>query len=285
MENIFELRDINQTYGDKVIIDGLDLSIEDKPNRGELNVIMGESGCGKSTVLRYMAGLQKPTSGEIIYKGKPKSKSDRFAMVFQRYSSFPWYTVEKNIALAMQLHQYGHGDFMQDVKNWLFNSDPLYTSQQIKDRVKELIHAVGLEGQEKKYAQYPILSGGQLQRVAIARSLASNSEFLILDEPFGALDPPTRNQMTELLLDIYHKYSPTIIMVTHDVTEAVYLGEHIYIMQANPGKVAKIMNNSISMSDREPKIKRSQEFIRHTAEIEDFMQMLYDRRQQKNHKS
>ncbi|MCL4153378.1 UNVERIFIED_CONTAM: hypothetical protein GTU68_021521, partial [Idotea baltica] len=133
------------------------------------------SGAGKSTILRYIANLQQPTEGTVKVKGKAVSDSERVSMVFQQYSSLPWMTVLDNVALALRYQGVSRSE--RD------------------DRAMELIKMVGLEGHEQKFAQYPTLSGGQLQRVAIARSLLANPEILLMDEPFGALDIKTRLQM------------------------------------------------------------------------------------------
>jgi NitT/TauT family transport system ATP-binding protein len=172
-----------------------------------------------STLLRFMCGLQQPTSGEVLIKGKPRDKNSRVGMVFQQYSSFPWLSVLDNVALGLQ-----------------------YKGVHKKERhekAMEMIKVVGLEGQEKKFAKYPTLSGGQLQRVAIARSLVADPEILLMDEPFGALDLNTRLQMQDLLCEIWTKLQSTIIFVTHDLPEAVYLGDDIYIMRACPGMIVE----------------------------------------------
>ena len=172
-------------------------------------MILGTSGCGKSTVLRYIAGLQKPTAGSVLINDKEVSEDNRVAMVFQQYSSLPWLTVLDNVSLALEFK--GISD------------------KEKKAKALEMIELVGLAGHENKYAQYPTLSGGQLQRVAIARSLIANPEILLMDEPFGALDINTRLQMQDLLTGLWHKFHPTIIFVTHDISEAVYLGDDIFL--------------------------------------------------------
>ncbi|HMV24253.1 MAG TPA: ATP-binding cassette domain-containing protein, partial [Saprospiraceae bacterium] len=178
---IIELKDVDQSYDDgKVqIIKGLNLTIEDKPAQGQFTILLGMSGCGKSTLLRYIAGLQKPTSGTVLLHGKPVDADNRASMVFQEYSSLPWMTVLDNVALPLEFKG--------------------IAKKQRYEQAMDMIEMVGLKGHESKYAQYPTLSGGQLQRVAIARSLLANSDVLLMDEPFGALDINTRLQMQELL--------------------------------------------------------------------------------------
>ncbi|QQS28671.1 MAG: ABC transporter ATP-binding protein [Sphingobacteriales bacterium] len=220
-EDIVRLKDIHQSYdnGKFVVLQDFNLLIEDKPNQGQFVVILGASGCGKSTILRYISGLQRPTSGEVNLYGNPRKESDRVGMVFQKYSSLPWLTVLDNVALGL---------YYQGIPK-----------KEREEKAREMIKKVGLEGHENKYAQYPILSGGQLQRVAIARSLLANPRILLMDEPFGALDVNTRLQMQDMLLNIWYEVHPTIIFVTHDISEAVYLGDDIYIMRANPGQIVE----------------------------------------------
>jgi len=149
-----DLKGIKQTYGEKVIIDGLDFSVKQESEHGDINVIIGSSGCGKSTLLRYVSGLQEPTAGQCFLNGHEVTEKDSVGQVFQQYSSFPWRTVLDNVALGLEF---------QGV-----------AKKERQEKAMEMIKLVGLEGNEKKFAQYPTLSGGQLQRVAIARSLLSN---------------------------------------------------------------------------------------------------------------
>ncbi len=252
LPDIIELRNVNQTYdgGKTMIIKDLNLLIEDKPNQGQFVIILGASGCGKSTILRYISGLQQPSNGEVLLKGKPREESDRIGMVFQQYSSFPWMTVLDNVALGLE-----------------FKGVP---EKERIEKAMDMIKIVGLEGQEKKYAKYPTLSGGQLQRVAIARSLLVNQEILLMDEPFGALDIYTRLKMQDFVIDLWQKVHPTIILVTHDISEAVYLGDDIYIMSANPGEIVDHITTGLP-NDRTKEIKRTKSFVDTLYYIEDKM--------------
>lgn len=253
--NIIELRNVFQSYnnGQTKIIENLDLLIEDKPMQGQFAVILGMSGCGKSTVLRYIAGLQKPTSGTVLVKGQPVSKKNRVSMVFQQYSSLPWMTVLDNVSLALRYEG--------------------ISKKERDERAMEMIQLVGLDGHEKKFAQYPNLSGGQLQRVAIARSLISNPEVLLMDEPFGALDVKTRLQMQDLLIGIWEKFSPTILFVTHDIQEAVYLADDIYIMKHAPSNFVKHINVDLPFN-RTRETKRLARFDELVHQVEDAMMQI-----------
>lgn len=251
LPDIVELRQVTQKYeNEKIVLENFNLLIEDKPNTGQFVTILGESGCGKSTILKYITGLQKPTSGEILIKGKPLTEKDRVGMVFQQYSSFPWRTVLDNVSFGLELAGVG--------------------KKEREERAMEIINIVGLSGHEKKFAKYGVLSGGQLQRVAIARSLLSSPEIIVMDEPFGALDIKTRLQMQDMLMNIWEQIHPTIILVTHDISEAVYLSDDIYIMKANPGVIVHHVKPPFAFP-RRSEIKRSPEFTETVQFIENLM--------------
>lgn len=250
--NIIQLRNVSQSYdgGKTYILKDVNFLVEDKPAQGQFVVILGMSGCGKSTILRYVAGLQNPTSGEVLIHDKPVSPKTRVSMVFQQYSSMPWLTVLENVALALN-----------------------YKGVEKKEReakAMEMIHMVGLAGHEYKFAQYPTLSGGQLQRVAIARSLLSNPEILLMDEPFGALDINTRLQMQDMLANIWLTIHPTVIFVTHDIAEAVYLGDDIYIMKAAPSNFVEHIKVDLPFH-RTRETKRDPHFVELVQEVEERM--------------
>ncbi len=250
--NIIELRGISQSYdgGKNWIMQDCDFLIEDKPEQGQFVVVLGMSGSGKSTLLRYIAGLQKPTKGTVLVNGKPTEEAERVSMVFQQYSSLPWKSVLENVALGLEF---------QGV-----------SKSERHDRAMELIKMVGLEGHEKKYAQYPSLSGGQLQRVAIARSLLANPKILLMDEPFGALDIKTRLQMQDLLTSIWHKFQSTIVFVTHDISEAVYLADDIYILKSQPSKIVEHIKVDLPLT-RSRQTKRDPQYVAMVHEVEDKM--------------
>jgi NitT/TauT family transport system ATP-binding protein len=251
LPDIIELKNISLKYddADHYIIKDLNLLIEDKPDQGQFIVLLGKSGCGKSTLLRFIAGLQKPTSGEVLLYGKPRT-DEKIAMVFQSYSSFPWLTVLENVEMSLKFAG--------------------VSKKERAARAMEMVQLVGLDGHEKKFAKSPQLSGGQLQRVAIARSLLANPQILIFDEPFCSLDINTRLAMQDLLRDIWMKFQSTIIFVTHDIAEAVYLGDDVYILRTNPASIEEAIKIDLPVN-RSRSIKRDPRFIRLVYEIEDKM--------------
>ena len=256
-KNIIELKNISQSYdgGKNWIIKDLDLLIEDKPEQGQFVVLLGASGSGKSTLLRYIAGLQTPTLGTVKVNGVPVSDKTRVSMVFQEYSSLPWMTVLDNVGLALEY---------QGV-----------SKQERYARSMEMIEIVGLAGHEKKYAQYPALSGGQLQRVAIARSLIANPDIILMDEPFGALDIRTRIQMQDMLIELWHKFQSTIIFVTHDISEAVYLGDDIYMMKSPPSSIVEHVKVDLPLR-RDHSTKRDKHYTELVQSVEDLMMKVSD---------
>jgi ABC-type nitrate/sulfonate/bicarbonate transport system ATPase subunit len=209
-ERIDALKDVNLEVEDAFSSAGRDI--------GEFRVLLGPSGCGKSTLLRMIAGLDKPTSGQVLVNGEIVTHpgKDR-GMVFQKYTSFPWLTVADNIAYGMKI-----------------NGVP---EAQRKETVDRLLKSVGLTEFADVYPE--TLSGGMQQRVAIARTLALRPSVILMDEPFGALDAQTRSDMQQLLLQIWDETACTILFVTHDVEEAVYLADRIFIMSSHPGTIVE----------------------------------------------
>lgn len=186
----------------------------------EICTILGSSGCGKSTILRMMAGLETPTTGELRLDGSVISGPDKErGMVFQAYTSFDWLTVRGNVEYGMRI-----------------NGVP---KPERRARTQKFIDLVNLGGFEDAYPSQ--LSGGMKQRVAIARTLANDPALLLMDEPFGALDAETRWHMQELLVGIAETANTTMVMVTHDIEEAIYLGDKIVFMSSHPGRVHKII--------------------------------------------
>jgi NitT/TauT family transport system ATP-binding protein len=252
--HIIELKNVNQSYGPVKVIENLNALIEQRTNIGQFVAVLGPSGCGKSTLLRYIAGLQKPTSGEILLYNRPRSEQDRIGMVFQKYSSLPWLTVLENIELGLT-----------------FKGVPLAERRKL---AIEMLRLVELDGHGSKYAQYPTLSGGQLQRVAIARSLLANPRILLMDEPFGALDIKTRFKMQDSILRIWTELSKkdtstTVIFVTHDISEAVYLADEIWIMSPAPARIEHRIQ--IPFANRNADLKKSPDFQHQVSVIEEIM--------------
>ena len=210
----------------------------DGRNLGEFSVLLGPSGCGKSTLLRMIAGLDHPDTGEILVDGKPVGGPGRDrGMVFQKYTSFPWLTVADNIAYGPRINGVSSAE-----------SGPL---------VAHLIEAVGLAGFEKSYPD--TLSGGMQQRVAIARTLANHPQVILMDEPFGALDAQTRGDMQQLLLRVWEETASTILFVTHDVDEAIFLADRIFILSARPGTIVEDIPVPFGRP-RAPDIRQAEQF-------------------------
>lgn len=211
---IEHLNKIFETQNEQVIaLRDVDLHVK----QGEFITIIGPSGCGKSTLLKIVAGLDIEYVGKVELNGRSIiGPSLEKGFIFQEPRLFPWLTVEKNIA----------GD--QSLK------DP-----KVRERVRELIQLVKLEGFEKAYPKE--LSGGMAQRVSIARALLRDPDILLLDEPFGALDAFTRSHMQEVLLTIWETNKTTMIFVTHDLDEAVFLGQRVVIMNPRPGHIKSIL--------------------------------------------
>ena len=224
------LRGVNLEVIDEFSADGKDI--------GEFRVLLGPSGCGKSTILRMIAGLDFPTSGEVLVNGKlVEGPGPDRGMVFQKYTSFAWLTVAENIEYGLKLKG--------------------VAEKERSETVKHLVEATGLAGFEAAFPH--TLSGGMQQRVAIARSLAVRPSVLLMDEPFGALDAQTRSVMQDLLLKIWTETAATILFVTHDVAEAVYLADRIYVISSRPGTIAEEMVIPFARP-RHEQLKESREF-------------------------
>jgi len=224
------LRNINFEVEDAFSPEGRDI--------GEFRVLLGPSGCGKSTLLRMIAGLDRPDGGHVLVNGKPVDGPGRDrGMVFQKYTSFPWLTVADNIAYGPKI-----------------NGVSAAEREQI---VQHLIEAVGLAGFEKSYPD--TLSGGMQQRLAIARTLANRPQVILMDEPFGALDAQTRSDMQQLLLKVWDETASTILFVTHDVDEAIYLADRIFILCSRPGTIVEDIPVPFGRP-RDPAIRETAEF-------------------------
>ncbi len=213
-----QIKDLHVVYRsregkDVEAVRGVDFDLANKPDEGEIVVLLGPSGCGKSTILKAVAGLLPPTKGEILVDGVAVEGVGRDrGMVFQAYTSFGWLTVRENVEYGLRLRG--------------------IDKEERRKEADKYVEAVGLKDFADKLPKE--LSGGMKQRVAIARTLINKPKLLLMDEPFGALDPQTRWGMQGLLIDISRKEDNTILFVTHDVSEAVYLADTVLVMAPRP---------------------------------------------------
>jgi NitT/TauT family transport system ATP-binding protein len=218
----------------------------------ELICLVGASGCGKSTLLNIIAGLLPPSTGAVLVDGQSvtgRPGSDR-GMVFQGYTLYPWLTVAQNIAFGLQFQQ--------------------MTKADRRDRVNYFLNVVGLENFANSYPKQ--LSGGMKQRVAIARALANEPAVLLMDEPFGALDAQTKEQMQEFLLELWAKTHVTVLMITHDVEEAIYLSQRIYLLAS--GRIEAELAIPLP-AHRDLDIKLSPEFVEIKRQVIKLMRQHY----------
>jgi len=217
--------------GAKAVTALQDVNLQIRPN--EFVTFVGASGCGKSTLLRTIAGLEPYTRGRLTVDGRPVTGpgQDR-AMVFQHYSLYPWLNVSENIRFCRQLAAHTRDRSTADV-------------EAASGRADALLRLMGLTASAKAYPNQ--LSGGMQQRVAIARALMGQPQMLLMDEPFGALDAQTREVMHDLILHVHRLERSTIVFVTHDVEEAIYLGQRIVLMAPRPGRIDTVYERSQDM--------------------------------------
>jgi len=244
MAKLLEVEDVVKVFPHKVgpllVLDRINLQVD----RGEFISIVGASGSGKSTLLNIIAGLVPPTQGQVRLQGQQVTgPGPDLGMVFQSYTLYPWLTVRKNIGFGPRLEG--------------------QSKAEIEERVNYYMEVVGLS----KFADAlpKQLSGGMKQRVAIARALANEPQVLLMDEPFGALDAQTRGLLQEFLLQIWAETKKTIVMITHDIEEAVFLSQRVYVLASQPGRVKAELPVKLSLT-RGPDSKDSLEFqaIKHT---------------------
>jgi NitT/TauT family transport system ATP-binding protein len=205
----------------------------------EIAVFLGPSGCGKSSLIRMIGGIERPTKGELLLDGRAISGPgpDR-GIVFQAYASFPWLTVERNINFGLKALRVPLSERCERVRTW--------------------IETVGLTGFENAYPS--ALSGGMRQRLALARTLATHPDILLLDEPFAALDAQTRGEMQQLLLEIWGTYRTTVVFVTHDLREALYLADRVFLMSPRPSTIRDVVEVTLPRP-RPREVMLSREFI------------------------
>ncbi len=216
-------------------LDGVDITV----SAGEMVCMVGASGCGKSTILNVVGGLEPATAGRVEVDGEEVvgAGADR-GMVFQAYSLYPWRTVAENVSFGLEAARTPRAER--------------------RARVAELLEIVGLADWADRIPRE--LSGGMRQRVAIARALAPRPDVLLLDEPFGALDAQTKRTMQDFLLRVWRELGTTILMVTHDVDEAVYLAGRVYVLTSHPGRVAAEVPVPLE-GPRDPKVRRDPLFL------------------------
>ncbi|NJM66548.1 MAG: ABC transporter ATP-binding protein [Acaryochloris sp. RU_4_1] len=231
--------------GQLLVLKDINLHVE----TGQFVCAVGASGSGKTTLLRLIAGLEMPTSGKIMVDGKPVlGPGAERGMVFQSYTLYPWMSVAKNVGFGLKL---------QGVAKSLRSQ-----------RVAEYLDVVGLSQFANAYPRE--LSGGMKQRVAIARALASQPKILLMDEPFGALDVQTKATMQEFLLDLWRRTGTSILMITHDVEEAVFLSQRIYVLTARPGSIQQEVQLNLP-PERTYTTRRQPNFQHYQDEIMDLL--------------
>jgi ABC-type nitrate/sulfonate/bicarbonate transport system ATPase subunit len=239
--SLLAVRGVERRFDQTLALQATDLAVAEN----DFVTILGPSGCGKSTLLRIVAGLDHPTAGEVLLDGRRIGGpgADR-GMVFQSYTLFPWLTVEENVCFGLR-------------------ERGLPPAQQ-REIAAGFIARIGLRGFERHYPKQ--LSGGMQQRVAIARALANSPRMLLMDEPFGALDHQTRELMQELLLGIWEAERKTVLFVTHDIDEAVFMGSRVVVMSARPGRI-KVDRPVPLAHPRHYSVKTSPDFMALKAEL------------------
>jgi NitT/TauT family transport system ATP-binding protein len=227
---VVEFREVSKTFNlgqpnQFTALKDVSFRIDDIPDYGEFIAIIGPSGCGKSTILNLIQGFRDvspPTTGEVLVRGeRVRGPGHDRGMIFQKYSSFPHRTVLENVTFGLEINQEKLG----------------LSGAEREARARDWIGRVGLAGHEGKYPHQ--LSGGQQQRVAIARSLVLRPRIILMDEPFSALDEPTRYDMQKLIMDLWHEVEATVMIVTHSIAEATFLGDRVWIMSRGPGRIAR----------------------------------------------
>lgn len=212
MKTELEFQGVYKSFSDLRVLENVSFSV----GKGEFVVIVGPSGCGKSTLLRMVAGLERPSRGEVLSRGEPiESPSPERMMIFQEPALFPWLTVERNVAFGLELAG--------------------VSKEERQEKVNLMLERVGLADFRHFYPSQ--LSGGMKQRASIARAFVMDPEILLMDEPYGALDALTRMEMQNELLSLWEGSGKTVLFITHDVDEAIALGDRVLVMRARPGKV------------------------------------------------
>ena len=229
------VQNLCKRFADKTVLEDINFSMQS----GEFVTFVGSSGCGKSTLLRLIAGLDLPSGGRIHVDGSPvEGPGPDRGMVFQKYSLYPWLTAADNVAFGMRLQG--------------------MTSADVRNRTAYFLEVVGLQDAATKLPRE--LSGGMQQRVAIARALATNPSVLLLDEPFGALDLQNRETMQEFLLQLWQRTGLTVLLITHDVEEALVLAQRVHVLAPNPGRIIRSLDVTLNKSDLD-QLRLSSDFL------------------------
>jgi len=253
-------------------IKDINFEVEDLEDKGEFIALIGPSGCGKSTVINIISGLSPhfpPTEGKVLLRGEPITGpgKDR-GMIFQKYSSFPHMTVLQNISYGIEI-------MSEDDKKELLGDS--VTKDAIRDYAMEWIEKVKLTGNEYKYPNQ--LSGGMQQRVAIARTLALRPRIILLDEPFSALDEPTRLSMQDLLRNLWLETKSTVFMISHSISEAVYLADRIWMFTPSPGTIVTEISDLPAATDEALKEQEKADFKENVMLITEVFQKIAENRE------
>ncbi|MEU2348753.1 ABC transporter ATP-binding protein [Modestobacter sp. NPDC049651] len=243
-EPVLSVRALRKAYNvgrpdEKLAIDDVSFDVA----KGEFVCVVGPSGAGKTTLLRCLSGLLQPTTGSVRFEGTPlTSVPDRLSVVFQDYSRslFPWLSVNRNVAVPLRVAGVG--------------------KQQREARIAEVLAAVGLPDAGRSYPWQ--LSGGMQQRVAIARALAHQPDMLLMDEPFASVDAQTRFDLEDLILEVRRQFGITVVLVTHDIDEAVYLADRVVVLTGAPSRVAEIVDVPLGRPRNQLTTRASEEFAR-----------------------
>ena len=241
---MLEIRNLSKSYGDTRAIGDLSFTIEEK----EFVCVVGPSGCGKTTLLKCMSGLLPPTSGEVLLHDKPVTRPpEEMALVFQEYSRslMPWMSVRNNVTLPLR-----HKKLDKAERSRL---------------VEEAVEAVGLSGNLDRYPWQ--LSGGMQQRVAIARALAYQPQILLMDEPFASVDAQTRGDLEDLILRVRQQFGVTVLFVTHDIDESVYMADRIIVLTPSPTEVREVLSVDLPHPRDQVDTKELPEFARLRAHV------------------
>lgn len=247
-ESLITFNGVHLDLANREILRDITLTVDD----GEFVCVVGPSGCGKTTMLRLIAGLFQPTRGSVLFKGQPMTKPRQdIAVVFQDYGKalLPWRTAAGNISLALEA-------IGTPKREW-------------PDRIARLLDTVGLPSHADKYPNQ--LSGGMQQRLQIARCLAQEPRVLLMDEPFGALDAMTRQELQDEVLEIVAKTKATVFFVTHDLEEAIFLGDRVVGLLPNPGRIANTFNVDLPRPRDQLTTREAPEFLKLRRELFDFI--------------